>query len=61
METILAGNYSEFVNMMEGVFKRCGLRKTRLDVIAYCVGFFGYVNEPLLDMIYKLYADGIIE
>ena len=58
-KAILKGDYSEFINELEKVIKITGINN-RLNLIAYLVGYYGYVNDVLLEMVYKAYGDGFI-
>ena len=47
--------YAEMINLVE----RSNI-KTRYDMVAYCIGYYGEVNPEIFDLINRLYNDGFI-
>ncbi len=51
--------YSEMVNAIEGAKKWAGTI-SRWEAINFFIGYFKILDEEKIDLIGKLYADGII-
>ena len=51
---------AEIINELES-FWRLNLLNTRFDVLGFCVGFYGSVNESILEAVVMLYCDGFIK
>lgn len=59
-QKILNGDYGEFINFIKNAIKN-GIPKKGFNIVCYCVGYFGYIDDRLMDMLIKAYGDGFFD